>query len=137
MICRRKKHSHILKDLHSVLIIKLVTDAPDDLKNVFELMCCEQQGSALSLTCFTGSTKLNNSCISDEQKNFYDINPFTANHPSLIFVNFLTMTAKVAVNYLYKNLPKKISLWLSCKTCGGTYTWRVRLFNCCCRQVAL
>ena len=79
MICRWKKHSHILKDLHSVLINKLATDAPDDLKNVFELMGCEQQGSVLPLTCFTDSTKLNNSCISDKQKNFYDINPFT--HP--------------------------------------------------------
>ena len=60
-----------------------------------------------SLNCFIDHAKLNNSCISDEQQNFYDINPLGANHPSLVFVNFLTVDWRVTVNYLCMNLTKK------------------------------
>ena len=107
MICRIKKHSHILKQLDSVSIDELLADAPDDLKNVFELMHCENIKSVLSLNCFIDHAKLNHSCISDEQQNFYDINPLVANHPALVFLNFLTVASRVTVNYLYRNLTKK------------------------------
>ena len=102
MICHIKKYSYILKLLNSVLINELLVDAHDDLKNVFELMCCENIKSVLSLNCFIDHVKLNNSCISDEQQNFYDIN-----HSSLVFVNFLTVASRVTINYLYRNLTKK------------------------------
>ena len=50
---------------------------------------------------------MNNSCISDEQQNIYDINLLEANHQSLLFVNFLTVASRVIVNYLYRSLTKK------------------------------
>ena len=50
---------------------------------------------------------MSNCCMSDEQENFYDNNPFGGNHPYLIFVNFLTIYSRVTVNYLYRNLPKE------------------------------
>ena len=88
MICRSKRHSNFLKDLDSVSINELTADAPDDLRNVFELMSCKQLNCVLSLNCYIDKSILKNCCISDEQEHFYDINPFGANHPSLIFVNF-------------------------------------------------
>ena len=88
-------------------IDELLADAPDDLKNVFELMRCENIKSVSSLNCFIDHVKLNISCISDEQQNFYDINPLGSNHPFLVFVNFLTVASRVTVNYLYRNLTKK------------------------------
>ena len=80
------------------------------LKNVFELMRCENiiwQKSVLSLNCFIDHAKLKNSCISEKQHKFYDITPLGANHPSLFFVNFLTIASRVTVNYLCRNLTKK------------------------------
>ena len=105
MICHIEKHSDILKQLDSVSIDELLANAPDDQKNVFELMC-ENIKSILSLNCFIDHVKLNNSCISDELQNFYDINPLGAIHPSLVFVNFLTVASRVTVNYLYRNSKK-------------------------------
>ena len=107
MICLIKKHSHILKQLDSVSIDGLLADTPDDLKKVFELMPCENIKSVLSMKCFIDHAKLNHSCISDERQNFYDINPLVANHPALIFLNFLTVASRVTVNYLYRNLTMK------------------------------
>ena len=100
MICRSKRHSNKSVD-------ELTADAPDDLKNVFELMPCKQLNCVLSLNCYIDKSVLNNCCISDEKENFYDINPLGANHPSLIFVNFFTVASRVAVNYLYRNLTKE------------------------------
>ena len=77
-----RKHSYILKQLDSVSIDELLADSPDDLKNVFELMRCENIKSVLSLNCFIDHAKLNNNCISDDPQNFYDINPLGANHPA-------------------------------------------------------
>ena len=51
--------------------------------------------SVLSPNCFIDHAKLNNSCISDEQQNFYDINSVGDNHPSLVFVNFLTLASRL------------------------------------------
>ena len=61
----------------------------------------------MSLNCFIDHAKFNNSCISDKQQNFYDINPLGANHSSLVFVNFLPVASRVTVNYMYRNLTKK------------------------------
>ena len=107
MICHIEKHSDILKQLDSVSIDELLANAPDDQKNVFELMC-ENIKSILSLNCFIDHAKLNNSCISDELQNFYDINPLGAIHPSLVFVNFLTVASRVTINYLYRNSRNSI-----------------------------
>ena len=106
MICCIKKHSCILKQLDSVSIDELL--APDDLKNVFELMRCKNIKSVLSLNCFIDHSKLNNICISDKQQNFYDNNSLRANLPFLVFVSFLTVASRVTINYLYRNLPKKL-----------------------------
>ena len=102
MTCHIEKYSDILKQLDSVSIDELLANAPDDQKNLFELMR-ENIKSILSLNCFIDHAKLNNSCISDELQNFYDINPLGAIHPSLVFVNFLTVASRVTVNYLYRN----------------------------------
>ena len=107
MICRIKKHSYILKQIDSVSIDELLADAHDDLTNMFELIRCENRKYVLSLNCFIDHAKLSNSCISDEQQNFYDINLLGANHQSLAFANFLTVASRVTVNYLCRNLTKK------------------------------
>ena len=53
-------------------------------------------------------TKLNNCSISEEQEKFSDINPLGgANHPSLIYFNFLTVVSRISVNFLYKSLVKR------------------------------
>ena len=70
MISHIKKHSCILKQLDSVLIDELLANAPDNLKNVFELMRYEKTKSVLSLSFFIEDAKLNNSCISDKQQIF-------------------------------------------------------------------
>ena len=88
MICRIKKHSCILKQLDSVSVKELLADAHDDLKNVFELIRCENIKSVLPLNCFIDYAKLNNSCKSDELQNFYDTNPLGANHMSLVLLVF-------------------------------------------------
>ena len=106
MTCRIKKHSYTLKQLDSVSINELVADAPDDLKNVFELLRCENKKSVLPMNFFIDHAKLN-SFISDEPKSFYDINPLGTNHPPLVYVDFLTVASKVTVKYLYWNLTKK------------------------------
>ena len=103
MICCIKKHSYILKQLDSVSIDELLA-----LKNVFELMRCEDIKSVLSLNYFIDHAKLNNICISDKQQNLYDINSLRANLPFLVFVNFLTVASRVTINYLHRNLPKKL-----------------------------
>ena len=67
---------------------ELLADTHDDLTNVFELICCENIKSVLSLNCFIDHPKLNNSCKSDELQNLYDTNPFGANHMSLVLLVF-------------------------------------------------
>ena len=106
-ICSIKKRSYILKQLALVSIDELLADAPDVLKNLFELMHGENIKSVSSLNCLIDHVKLNNSCISDKQQNFYDINPLGGNHLSLVFVNFLTVASRETGNYLYRNLTKK------------------------------
>ena len=59
-----------MKQLDSVLIDELLANAPDNLKNVFELMRYEKTKSVLSLSFFIEDAKLNNSCISDKQQIF-------------------------------------------------------------------
>ena len=73
----------------------------------FNPMRCENIKSFLSLNCFIDHPKLNNSCIYGENQNFYDINPLGANNPSLVLVNFPTVTSRLTVNYFYRNLTKK------------------------------
>ena len=85
MICCSERHSNFLKDLDSVSINELTADAPDDLKTCLN-WCLVNNWTVFCL--WTVTSILKNCCISDEHEHFYDINPFGANHPSLIFVNF-------------------------------------------------
>ena len=100
MVCRSKRYSNKVVD-------ELTTDALNDLNNVFEWMPCKQLNCALSLICYIDKSILSNCCISDEKENFYDVNPFGANQPSLIFVNLFTVASRVTINYLYRNLNKE------------------------------
>ena len=107
MICRSQKHSQILRELESIAMDELIVEAPQDLKNILELMGCKHCSSALPLNCVIDRTKLNNCYISEEQEKFSDIILLGANHPLLIFFNFLTVASRISVNSLYESLIKR------------------------------
>ena len=70
-------------------------------------MSCPNLSSFLSLNCFIGCTRLNDSVVPREEENFPDINLLGANHLMLIFTHFLTVVSRISVNYLYKHLTQK------------------------------
>lgn len=109
IICYETTHSKILSKLYSkwILLNEFVTEAPEDLKRVFELMSCPNVSSFLSLNCFIGCTRLNDSVVPREEENFPDTNLLGANHLMLIFTHFLTVVSRISVNYLYKHLTQK------------------------------
>ena len=61
----------------------------------------------ISLNSFIARTVVNRSFISDEQKFFEDIFPLCANHPLLILLNFLVVSSRFTVNFLYCELENK------------------------------
>ena len=85
---------------------ELIVEAPKDLRNVPELMGSKHFSSTLSMNSFVERTKLNHCSLMEEQENFSDINPLGANHPSLIFFNFLTVASRISVNFICKSLDK-------------------------------
>ena len=109
IICYETTHSKILSKLCTkwILLNEFVTEAPEDLKRVFELMSCPNLSSFLSLNCFIGCTRLNDRVVPREEENFPDINLLGANHQMLIFTHFLTIVSRISVNYLYKHLTQK------------------------------
>ena len=72
IICYETTHSKILSKLYSkwILLNEFVTEAPEDLKRVFELMSCPNVSSFLSLNCFIGCTRLNDSVVPREKRIF-------------------------------------------------------------------
>ena len=73
----------------------------------FNLMRCENIKSFLSLNCFIDHPKLNNSCISGEKQNFYDINRLGANNASLVFV-LTNLTKKWHSGFLARPLEEPL-----------------------------
>ena len=100
MICRETTHLKILSELYLFPLNELVTEAPEDLKRVFELMSCPNLSSVLSLNCVIDCTRLNDSVVSREEENFPDINPLDTSHLMLISTHFLTVASRISVNYL-------------------------------------
>ena len=83
-----------------------MTYASDRMKEAFLSIIPQKTESALFFKSFISSTLINTSRINNNQKNFYDINPMSANHPLLIFTNLLEISSRIAINYLYENITK-------------------------------
>ena len=99
-ICRETTHLKILSELYLFPLNELVTEAPKDLKRVFELLACPNLTSVLSLNCVIDCARLNYSVVSREEENFPDINPLDTSHLMLISTHFLTVASRIFVNYL-------------------------------------
>ena len=57
---------------------------------------------------FYGKIKLNYGVISLSVENFPDFNPLGANHLMLFFNPVIAVGSRIAINFLYKALSKKI-----------------------------
>ena len=64
LICRFETHSRILTDLNSVYLFEVMSEAPGDLKGVFEL-----PGAYIPLNCFIDHRKIVNGVVSEGEQN--------------------------------------------------------------------
>ena len=104
MICFDHGHAKTLSKLNSMPISSFLVYAPQRTINAFKMSLPDIENSIISLNWFIGRSSLNNSMIKNGQKNFYDINPLSANHPILTFLNLMIVSSRIAVNYLYKRM---------------------------------
>ena len=68
LISRIEMHLKILTDLDSVYLFEVMSEAPDNLKRVFEL-----PGAYISLNCFINHKKIVDGVVSEGGQNFYDV----------------------------------------------------------------
>ena len=90
MICFDEKHAQILLILRS--------------------FCCsllDVINSILLLNSFITRGTINYLQIKEGQENLYDVNPLGANHPFLIFLDFMVVSSRICINYLYKSLIRR------------------------------
>ena len=90
MICFDEKHAQILLILRS--------------------FCCsllDVINSILLLNSFITRGTINYLQIKEGQENFYDVNSLGANHPFLIFLDFMVVSSRICINYLYKSLVRR------------------------------
>ena len=76
------------------------------MKEAFLTITPQKTESVLLFKAFISSALINSSRLKNNQKNVYDINPMSANHPLLIFANLIETSPRIAINYLYENTAK-------------------------------
>ena len=84
MICFEKEHSDIFYELGNIKLKHVLSEALEDIKNVFNFFCCSQGDPVFPLKCFMARSKLKYDVISLSGENFPDFETLGANHPMLI-----------------------------------------------------
>ena len=106
MIFFNYTHSRILSRVNLTKSSTLMTYASDRMKEAFLTIIRQKTESFLFFKSFISSTLINTSRLKNNQKNFYDINPMSANHPLLIFTNLLEISSGIMINYLNESIMK-------------------------------
>ena len=106
MICFNHTYSRILSRVNLTKSSTLMMYASDRMREAFLTIIPQKTDSVLFFKSFISSTPINTPRIKNNQKNFYDINPMSANHPLLIFTNLLEISSRITINYLYESITK-------------------------------
>ena len=107
LICSNYEHVKILTKLIDMPVNSLLIYAPYETSLAFKSAFEMEHKCTISLNSFIARTAVNRSIISDEQQFFEDIFPLSANHPLLILLNFLVVSSRITVNFLYCELENK------------------------------
>ena len=108
LICSNYEHVKILTKLVDMPLNSLLIYAPDKTNLAFKSAFEMEHKYTISLNSLIVIAAVNRNIISDEQQFFEDIFPLCANHPLLISLNFLVVSSRITVNFLYCELENKI-----------------------------
>ena len=107
LICSNYEHVKILTKLTDMPVNSLLIYAPYETSLAFKSAFEMEHKCTISVNSFIARTAVNRSIISDEQQFFEDIFPLSANHPLLMLLNFLVVSSRITVNFLYCELENK------------------------------